>query len=76
MEIYSSIRDIFFVLQDEPLPYSFYVKEEEITSTLLKTLQTLGKLSEHEDVIPIVYQPQAVFRVRSVTHCTSTLPGT
>jgi ribosome assembly protein 4 len=52
------------------------VKEEEITSTLLKTLQTLGKLSEHEDVIPIVYQPQAVFRVRSVTHCTSTLPGT
>jgi ribosome assembly protein 4 len=65
----------FVLKNNEPLPYSFYINEEEITDTLLKTLQKLGKLTEHEDVISIVYQPQAVFRVRSVTHCTSTLPG-
>lgn len=28
-----------------------------------------------EAVLSIVYQPQAVFRVRSVTRCTSSLPG-
>lgn len=28
-----------------------------------------------EDVIDIVYQPQAVFRVRPVTRCTSSMPG-
>lgn len=28
-----------------------------------------------EDTITIVYQPQAIFRVRAVTRCTSTLTG-
>lgn len=30
---------------------------------------------ETEQVLPVVYQPQAVFRVRAVARCTSTLQG-
>ena len=30
---------------------------------------------ETEKVLEIVYQPQAVFKVRAVTRCTSTIPG-
>lgn len=66
--------DLFFsLLQDESVPYSFYVNESEITGSLKETLeiQTL----ETEKVVEIVYQPQAVFKVRAVTRCTSTIPG-
>lgn len=66
--------DFFFsLLQDESVPYSFYVNESEITGSLKETLeiQTL----ETEKVVEIVYQPQAVFKVRAVTRCTSTIPG-
>ena len=63
----------FSLLQDESVPYSFYVNESEITGSLKETLeiQTL----ETEKVVEIVYQPQAVFKVRAVTRCTSTIPG-
>ena len=30
---------------------------------------------ETEKIVQIVYQPQAVFRVRSVSRCTSSMPG-
>ena len=56
---------------DDPVPYSFYVGESEVTSALG---ETLGDTST-EQAIRIVYVPQAVFRVRAVTRCTSTLPG-
>jgi len=32
-------------------------------------------LEESEQVLDIVYQPQAVFKVRAVTRCTSSIPG-
>lgn len=32
-------------------------------------------LENSEKVLEIVYQPQAVFRVRAVTRCTSTVEG-
>ena len=58
---------------DEPLPYSFFVDEQEIVSNLQKDV--IENKRSTEDLIVIVYQPQAVFRVRSVTRCTATLSG-
>ena len=63
----------FSLLQDESVPYSFYVNESEITGSLKETLET--QTLETEKVVEIVYQPQAVFKVRAVTRCTSTIPG-
>ncbi|XP_078394055.1 notchless protein homolog 1 [Cetorhinus maximus] len=59
--------------KDDPLPLAFYVNETEIVTSLEKTLQE--QKVETENVIDIIYQPQAVFRVRAVTRCTSSLEG-
>ncbi|KAI8061010.1 WD40-repeat-containing domain protein [Gongronella butleri] len=56
---------------DDPMPYSFYVDDAEIR----KNLWADRKDKSTEDTITIVYQPQAIFRVRAVTRCTSTLTG-
>lgn len=65
-------RLINFQLQsDDPQPYSFHVEEAEIT----KNLWTDMKSKSTEENITIVYQPQAVFKVRAVTRCSSTLSG-
>ena len=58
---------------DETTSYTFFVHDKEITSTLNGTLA--GEKIESEKVLEIIYQPQAVFRVRAVTRCTSSLPG-
>ena len=62
-----------FMFQDESVPYSFFINESEITGSLKETLQ--AQTLETEKVVEIVYQPQAVFKVRAVTRCTSTIPG-
>ncbi|XP_042298534.1 notchless protein homolog 1 [Sceloporus undulatus] len=59
--------------QEEPLPLAFYVRDSEIVTSLEKTLA--GQALETEKVVEIVYQPQAVFKVRAVTRCTSSLEG-
>lgn len=59
--------------QEEPLPYRFFVNDHEITATLEKTLD-LAPLNT-EGVVDIVYQQQAVFKVRPVTRCTASMPG-
>ncbi|XP_078080818.1 notchless protein homolog 1 isoform X1 [Mustelus asterias] len=59
--------------KDDPLPLAFYVNETEIVTSLEKALQE--QKVETENVIDIIYQPQAVFRVRAVTRCTSSLEG-
>ncbi len=57
------------------MPYSFFVDDAEIITTLQQDgLEALKKSTE--EVMTIVYQPQAVFRVRAVTRCSSTLTGT
>lgn len=56
---------------EERVPYSFYVGEEEVTSTLGGALGA----GSAEQTLKVVYVPQAVFRVRAVTRCTSTLSG-
>lgn len=56
-------------LQEENLPCTFFVNDKEIKSSLADTL-TEDEKSNTEKVINIVYQPQAVFKVRAVTRCT------
>ncbi|XP_049849197.1 uncharacterized protein LOC126318222 [Schistocerca gregaria] len=72
----------------EQLPYNFYLQDEGISSTLIETLERVRKsesgkaatkegasgLSE-ESILKIVYEPQAIFRVRRMTRCSSSLPG-
>lgn len=50
------------------------MNEKEITESLEKTLDQEA-LEGSEQVLDIIYQPQAVFRVRAVTRCTSSIPG-
>uniref|UniRef100_A0A8B9ZKR6 Notchless protein homolog 1 n=1 Tax=Anas platyrhynchos TaxID=8839 RepID=A0A8B9ZKR6_ANAPL len=59
--------------EDEPVPLAFFFRDAEIVVSLEKTLA--GQAVETEKVLDIVYQPQAVFRVRAVTRCTSSLEG-
>ena len=54
------------------MPYSFYVGDNEVSGSGLGA--ALGDVST-EQAVKIVYVPQAIFRVRAVTRCTSTLPG-
>ena len=58
---------------DDKLPYSFHLNETEITADLRSTVADQG--ASIEECLSIVYMPQAVFRVRAVTRCTSTLAG-
>lgn len=55
------------------MPYNFFINEKE----LVESLDTFFEKEqvETEKVLEIVYQPQAVFKVRAVTRCTSTIPG-
>lgn len=59
--------------QEENTPYLFFVNDKEITKTLENAieLETLNS----EAVLDIIYQQQAIFKVRPVTRCTSSLPG-
>ncbi|VTJ65454.1 Hypothetical predicted protein [Marmota monax] len=59
--------------QEDPLPLAFFVHDAEITSSLGKTLES--QAVETEKILDIIYQPQAIFRVRAVTRCTSSLEG-
>jgi ribosome assembly protein 4 len=61
-------------LQEDPVPYSFFVNDVEVSDTLMKALDSKA-LEDREQVLDIVYLPQAIFRVRAVTRCTSTIPG-
>ncbi|XP_060072678.1 notchless protein homolog 1-like [Ylistrum balloti] len=58
----------------EAVPYSFFVNDNEITTSLSDSLDK-DALENTEKVLDIVYQPQAIFRVRAVTRCTSTIAG-
>ncbi|GAV02520.1 hypothetical protein RvY_13076 [Ramazzottius varieornatus] len=59
--------------QEEPLPYSFYVDNTEVLKKLSDAIDF--EKANAEKCLEIVYQPQAVFRVRAVTRCTSTMEG-
>ena len=50
------------------------MNDVEVTDNLVKSLDSKA-LEDTEQVLDIVYLPQAIFRVRAVTRCTSTIPG-
>ncbi|XP_029717781.1 protein Notchless [Aedes albopictus] len=58
---------------EEQTPYLFFINDDEVRDSIQQTLGT--KQLDVENVLDIVYQPQAVFRVRPVTRCTSSMPG-
>ncbi|BFZ18984.1 hypothetical protein BsWGS_22022 [Bradybaena similaris] len=62
------------IKNEEKVPYAFFVNGVEIRDTLLKSVGE-DELAKTEVALEIVYQPQAVFKVRAVTRCTSTLEG-
>lgn len=58
--------------------YAFYLEDHEIRASIAETLRLLPDSLNSvmsELVLPVVFQPQSVFRVQAVTRCTSTLPG-
>jgi ribosome assembly protein 4 len=56
------------------VPYSFFIDQDEILNTLEETLDT--KIYKNvEKITEIIYQPQALFKVRAVTRCSSTMEG-
>ncbi|KAL8153128.1 hypothetical protein V2J09_010888 [Rumex salicifolius] len=58
---------------EERLPYAFYISDQELVSELGTYLQK-HKVSV-EKVVQIIYQPQAVFRIRPVSRCSATITG-
>eukprot|EP00933_Yihiella_yeosuensis_P040638 TRINITY_DN3497_c0_g1_i3.p1 TRINITY_DN3497_c0_g1~~TRINITY_DN3497_c0_g1_i3.p1 ORF type:complete len:510 (+),score=101.25 TRINITY_DN3497_c0_g1_i3:55-1584(+) len=58
----------------EEMPYSFHLEDTEITSSLAASFGKLTGAST-ERVLKITYYPLAVFKVRPVTRCTSSLSG-
>ncbi|PKI62946.1 notchless protein homolog [Punica granatum] len=58
---------------EEKLPYAFYISDQELFVPLETYLQK-NKVSV-EKVLSIVYQPQAVFRIRPVSRCSATITG-
>ena len=55
--------------------YEFYVHDMEVEGTVSDTLDKLGGKVTSERLLEIVYRPQALFRVRAVSRCTSSMPG-
>merc|ERR1712029_139368 len=54
-------------------PYLFFINGHEITSDIQECVK--HQIVNAEKTVNIVYQPQAVFRVRPVSRCTSSMPG-
>ena len=61
--------------KEDPMPLAFYVNEVEVENCLKPYLTLNKEFSASENVIDIIYQPQAIFKVRSVTRCTGELEG-
>ena len=59
--------------QEEATPFTFFLNDDEITASLRDTV--IAQKTSTETALTVVYQPQAVFRVRPVARCLSDLPG-
>ncbi|KAF2075681.1 hypothetical protein CYY_002994 [Polysphondylium violaceum] len=56
---------------DEELPYTFFVADQEIQNNLKHHLDSVSD----ETTLKIFYQPQSVFRVTPITRCASSMAG-
>ena len=63
----------FILLFTDLQMFSRKCENREVTLSLAETLKF--QLIDYESTLSIVYQPQAVFRVRGVTRCSSSLSG-
>ncbi|GBN26220.1 Notchless 1 [Araneus ventricosus] len=61
------------LLDKEGVPFLFFVNDVQIKDSLLNVLEK--KHLGSEQILEITYAEQAVFRVRPVTRCTSSIPG-
>jgi len=60
----------------ETNPYSFHVGDHEVKNNLAEAFALLSKKERSsEAVLKVTYYPLAVFRIRSVTRCTSSMEG-
>ena len=55
------------------VPYLFFLNGHEIQTSIAECAK--HQLLNTEKTLPIIYQPQAVFKVRPVSRCTSSMPG-
>lgn len=75
------VNEILKTEEDEQTPYSFAVelKSKKETNTVALDGSLWDVISRYkkstEDVFTIIYRPEAVFRVRPVTRCSSALQG-
>lgn len=65
---------------EEPTPYAFFVgdekKEVEVTASVSDAMNDLKDTKYNsETVLPLIYKPEAMFRVRPVTRASATLEG-
>lgn len=60
--------------EEEDVPFLFFIGDNEISASLKKTLE-LDPSFHSEQVVQIRCIPQAVYRVRAVTRCSSSIPG-
>ncbi|KAL6129956.1 hypothetical protein ACLB2K_068338 [Fragaria x ananassa] len=58
---------------EEKMPYTFYIENKELNEAL-GVYAEKNKISV-EKVLKIVYQPQAIFRIRPVNRCSATIAG-
>ena len=69
---------------DDPVPFAFHVSvknegKEDVKLTIEKSLQV--SLREHpdlistEDILTVACEPEAIFRVREINRCSSSLDG-
>ena len=59
--------------EEEDTPYLFFINGHDIKTNINDCIR--HQILNIEKTVPIVYQPQAVFRVRPVSRCTSSMPG-
>lgn len=69
-----------FLDNDEKLPYALFIGDEsqqaEVTGSIIDAVKDLPNSQFNpEIVIPIIYKPEAMFRVRPITRASSTLEG-
>lgn len=73
------LNELVNQLNTDELPYSFYVSGQPILNSIKDSVLQLDddrlNKSTEDEPLQIVYFPEALFRVRSVTRCTATLPG-
>ncbi|CAB4062076.1 RSA4 [Lepeophtheirus salmonis] len=59
--------------EDEDVPFTFFVQDYQIKSTLRDALQAM--IVESEKTLDIIFKPEAIFKVSPVSRCTSSLCG-